>query len=136
MKTYIKKFDDNVSIYSSEDGLTNNILDGSVAFKLMMQEVDNGKAVIINYMAPDTSEQDFKTARDAVVMALTVTVDGMVFDANEQSQLRLSTRLSSMSLTDTVKWKLHDNSSKMVTGQQIKSVLRLAGGVTTDLWFS
>ena len=77
----------------------------------------------------------FKSTRDAAVLALTVTVDGLVYDANEKSQLRLAARLASIDLDEMVKWKLHDNSSQMVTGHQLKAALKLAGDETTKIWF-
>ena len=78
----------------------------------------------------------YKIIRDKSVLALTVIVDTLTFDANERSQLRMATRIASMTMIETARWKLHDNSWALVTGSQLKKVLKLAAEETTKIWES
>jgi len=80
------------------------------------------------------TEADAKILRFKKIAAITVGVDGMVFDANEISQSRISIRISSMSAnTDKARWKLADNTWTDVTKAQFFSVLALAAVESTKI---
>ena len=73
------------------------------------------------------------------VAAITVTVDGMVFDGDEVSQERLARTVTAATATgasmdDTTTWVLHDNTVEQVTIRQLATALRLAGEAQTALW--
>ena len=83
--------------------------------------------------------QTAKAERAALVEKATVEVDGMVFDADETSQNRLMRGIvCSIALglapDETTEWTLADNSSAMVTAQQMARALLAAGQYQTSVW--
>lgn len=96
---------------------------------------------------PMTAEEQAKADLDAAkatratkVDALTVTVKGMVFDADETSQNRMSRVVSGAQAlgvdlnTTTQIWVLADNTVAQPTIAQIAQALKLAGEAQTALW--
>lgn len=80
-----------------------------------------------------------KALRATLVEKATVTVDGMVFDADEASQNRLvrgivASLALGLSPDETTEWTLADNSSAMVTAQQMARALLAAGQYQTSVW--
>ena len=80
-----------------------------------------------------------KVERAEAVAALTVEVDGMVFDGDEKAQERMSRTITAATATgasmdDTTTWVLHDNTVATVTIKQLAAALRLAGEAQTALW--
>lgn len=75
-----------------------------------------------------------KQERAAEVEALTVEVEGMVFDADETSQARMSVAASSMTDDETNVWVLHDNSVVQVTKGQLMQACRLARIAQSAVW--
>lgn len=75
-----------------------------------------------------------KAERAAEVEALTVEVEGMVFDADETSQARMSVAASSMTDDETNVWVLHDNSVVQVTKAQLLQACRLARIAQSAVW--
>lgn len=80
-----------------------------------------------------------KAERAAAVAALTVEVDGMVFDGDEKAQERMARTVTAAAATgasmdDTTTWVLHDNSVAQVTVRQLATALRMAGEAQTALW--
>lgn len=80
-----------------------------------------------------------KAERAAAVAALTVEVDGMVFDGDEKAQERMSRTITAATATgasmdDTTTWVLHDNTVAHVSIRQLAMALRLAGEEQTRLW--
>jgi hypothetical protein len=68
------------------------------------------------------------------IAAITAQVDGMVFDAGEQSQSRISIRISSMPTKTTLaRWKLADNTWSEVTKAQFLKVLAIAADKSTAI---
>ena len=71
---------------------------------------------------------------------LTVTVDGMVFDADETSQNRMSRVVAGAQAlgvdlnTTTQIWVLADNTVATPTIAQLAQALKLAGEAQTALW--
>lgn len=80
------------------------------------------------------SNAEYRIERDGKVLALTVEVDGMVFDASERSQGRISIRMTSMTDASAKSWKLANNEWAEVTQAQFMKVLVLAAEATTKLW--
>ena len=65
---------------------------------------------------------------------ITAEVDGMVFDAGEKSQSRISIRLSSMEeSTDVARWKLSNNTWADITKEQFLKVLVIAAEKSTKI---
>lgn len=80
-----------------------------------------------------------KAERAAAVAALTVTVDGMVFDGDETAQERMARTVTAATATgasmdDTTVWVLHDNTVATPTIRQLATALRMAGEAQTALW--
>ena len=96
---------------------------------------------------PMTAEEQVQANLDAAkaeratkVGALTVTVDGMVFDADETSQNRMSRVVAGAQAlgvdlnTTTQIWVLADNTVATPTVAQLAQALKLAGEAQTALW--
>lgn len=75
-----------------------------------------------------------KQERASEVDRLTVEVEGMVFDADETSQARMSVAASSMTDDETNVWVLHDNSVVQVTKAQLLQACRLARIAQSAVW--
>ena len=83
--------------------------------------------------------QAAKAERAATVAKNTVTVDGLVFNADEESQNRLVRGIvASLALglpaDQTTEWTLADDSAAQVTVQQMAQALLLAGQAQTSVW--
>jgi len=84
---------------------------------------------------PLAAVRAFKVSREALVKAITVEVDGMVFDGDEISQGRMSRAVAaSGNSSETTTWILADNTPATVTAAQLKQALRLAGAAQTAVW--
>lgn len=80
-----------------------------------------------------------KAARAAAVAAITVEVDGMIFDGDEKAQERMSRTITAAVATGedmsaTTTWVLADNTVAQVSMQQLAQALRAAGEKQTELW--
>lgn len=76
-----------------------------------------------------------KAERAAAVAALTVEVDGMIFDGNEEAQERMARAVTMAdSMDETTEWVLHDNTVAIVTAAQLRQACRKAGKAQTALW--
>lgn len=80
-----------------------------------------------------------KAERAAAVAAITVEVDGMVFDGDETAQERMARTVTAATATgasmdDTTVWVLHDNTVATPTIRQLATALRMAGEAQTALW--
>lgn len=83
--------------------------------------------------------QAAKAERAATVAKNTVTVDGLIFDADEESQNRLSRGIVAalalgLPADQTTEWTLADNTAAQVTVQQMAQALLLAGQAQTSVW--
>jgi hypothetical protein len=76
----------------------------------------------------------FKAERAAKVENLKVTVDGMVFDADETSHTRMVAAIASMEKDETQLWVLADNSVKFPTKEQLIQAAKLARTAQTAVW--
>ena len=76
-----------------------------------------------------------KAERAAAVAAITVEVDGMVFDGDETAQERMARAvIMAESPEEQTEWVLHDNTVALVTADQLKRACRAAGKAQTALW--
>lgn len=80
-----------------------------------------------------------KAERARAVSKLTVTVDGMIFDADETSQNRMSRVVAGaqalgIDQSTTQIWVLADNTVATPTVKQLAQALKLAGEAQTALW--
>lgn len=76
-----------------------------------------------------------KAERAEAVAALTVEVDGMVFDGDEKAQERMARAvLMAESPEEQTEWVLADNTVAIVTADQLKRACRAAGQAQTALW--
>lgn len=103
--------------------------------------VDRGEYYEVIAHPKPTDEELIKRAltkakyeRAAKVEALTVEVDGMVFDADETSQARMSVAASSMTDDELNVWVLYDNSVVQVTKDQLLQACRLARIAQSAIW--
>ena len=79
--------------------------------------------------------QAAKSERTVAVAAITVTVDGMVFDGDEKAQERMARAITlADSPEETTEWVLHDNTIAIVTAEQLRKACKLAGKAQTALW--
>ena len=88
---------------------------------------------------PEAELAKAKAERAAAVSKLTVTVDGMVFDADETSQNRMSRVVAGaqalgIDQSTTQVWVLADNTVAQPTVAQLAQALKLAGEAQTALW--
>lgn len=76
-----------------------------------------------------------KRQRNDNVSALQVTVDELVFDADEASQTRVARAVAALSkASDVIDWKLADNTIVSVTKAQLQKVLQAAVKQQTEIW--
>lgn len=76
-----------------------------------------------------------KVERASAVAAITVEVDGMVFDGDEKAQERMARAVTlADSPEETTEWVLHDNTIAIVTAEQLRKACKLAGKAQTALW--
>lgn len=88
--------------------------------------------------AQELAEQELakaKSTRAAAVAAITVEVDGMIFDGDEKAQERMARAVTlADSSEETTEWVLHDNTVAIVTAEQLRKACKLAGKAQTALW--
>lgn len=76
-----------------------------------------------------------KEERAAAVAALTVEVDGMVFDGDEKAQERMARAVTMAdSMDETTEWVLANNTVAIVTADQLRRACRAVGKAQTALW--
>lgn len=89
--------------------------------------------------AEEKARNAAKAERATAVERLTVTVDGMVFDADETSQNRMSRVVAGaqalgIDQSTTQVWVLADNTVAQPTVAQLAQALKLAGEAMTSAW--
>lgn len=95
----------------------------------------NGIELIPVLPLQPTREQ-LKKARQVAVDAITVTVNGKVFDGDEISQGRMARALRVAEITGQASctWVLHDNAAVTVTRDELAQALALAMEAQGELW--
>ncbi|WP_119859835.1 hypothetical protein [Pseudoalteromonas sp. MSK9-3] len=78
----------------------------------------------------------FKAQRAIDVAAITVEVEGLVFDGDETAQTRMARAAVVMDDTESVSWVLADNSQTLVNKAQLVAACKAAGLEQTRLWMS
>lgn len=79
--------------------------------------------------------ETWKLGRQKKVDAISVVVDGMLFDGDEESQNRMARAVAAAdSLLEATEWTMADNTVAEVTVQQLKTACRLAGEEQTRIW--
>lgn len=79
--------------------------------------------------------QEWKAERQQRVDAITVEVDGFIFDGDEVSQNRMARAVAGADLmTETTEWTLADNRVVVVTIRQLKQALRLSTASLAAIW--
>jgi hypothetical protein len=76
----------------------------------------------------------FKAQRAIDVAAITVEVDGMVFDGDEVAQTRMARAALVMDDTESTLWVLADNRVVSVSKAQLLAACKAAGQAQTALW--
>jgi hypothetical protein len=72
--------------------------------------------------------------RDEKMDALTVTLDGVVYQANETSQMRMTNAATALEAGETVPWVAKDNTVHDLTATHLISLKRAAGKEQAKLW--
>lgn len=111
---------------------------------MILQEVEqgfDGNWYLQGYAPEKPQEQieaealaQAKAERADAVSKIIVTVDGMAFDGDEESQQRVARSIIALEDGETMPWVLYDNTIAEVTKEQLKQVLRLAGQKQSELW--
>lgn len=78
----------------------------------------------------------FKKDRSIQVAGIKVTVDGMVFDGDEESQTRMARAIVTLEDGERTLWVLADNTPATPTKEQLKQALRLSGELQASMWTS
>lgn len=80
---------------------------------------------------------DFKASRTLAVSQIVVTTaSGKTFDGDETSQNRMARAVTASASGDTTIWVLANNEPTVVTHDELKEALRLAGDAQTAVWSS
>ena len=107
------------------------------------KEYDDELRIVRFYPATQAQSDDdraqvkrkrFKIAREQKLAELTVRVDGLEFDADEQSQQRMARALVVMAQTDKTAWVLANNEVVQVSKAQLLRACKKAGEQQTALW--
>lgn len=75
-----------------------------------------------------------KQVRADYVSKIIVEVDGLPFDGDETSQDRMARSIVALNEGETVQWVLANNTPTLVTKEQLRTALRLAGEAQTAIW--
>lgn len=76
-----------------------------------------------------------KNQRTTAVAAIKVTTaSGKVFDGDEKSQGRMSRAITALDPEEETLWVLANNTPTMVTREELREALRLAGAAQTQVW--
>lgn len=86
--------------------------------------------------ARPTERDAAKLLRQIAVDAITVTVNGKVFDGDETSQTRMARAIIGMQATgtSTLAWVLNDNTVTEATVAELTEAMVLAGQAQSDVW--
>lgn len=85
---------------------------------------------------PVRLREEAKRNRQTAVDAITVEVNGKVFDGDETSQTRMSRAILGMQETGqpTITWVLADNTVTQATQAELTEALCMAGARQAELW--
>lgn len=108
-------------------------------FELLELETRSDGKIFPKGKVPDFSDAEklskAKTERAAAVAALTVEVDGMIFDGDEKAQERMARAvLMAEGPEESMEWVLADSTVAVVTAEQLRRACRAAGKAMGVLW--
>lgn len=107
-----------------QDWLANN----GVNFIDLSIDNDSATATAVNYAIA-------KRQRDFDVTQITVTTAaGNTFQGNEDAQTRMARAVTGLNPTETIQWKMADNTMLTVTREELKEALVLAGRAQETIW--
>jgi hypothetical protein len=72
--------------------------------------------------------------REKELLKATVEFNGIIYDADEVSQDRISRTIVAMNDNETFPWKNYNNTFVELTKEELRSLLRLAGLKQKELW--
>jgi hypothetical protein len=78
--------------------------------------------------------REAKALRQEEVDTLIVEVNGKQFNGDERSQDRMSRAINAMDTAEETLWVLADNVPTIVTREELRTALRLAGEAQTAIW--
>lgn len=81
------------------------------------------------------NREEKKMYRAKMVAQIVVEVDGIPLDGDEQSQERMARALLALEPGESTLWACADNVPRLVTREQFRQALRLAGEEQARLWF-
>jgi len=107
-----------------QDWLANN----GINFIDLSMDNDSATATAVNYAIA-------KRQRDFDVTQITVTTAaGNTFQGNEDAQTRMARAVTGLNPTETIQWKMADNTMLTVTREELKEALVLAGRAQETIW--
>ena len=107
-----------------QDWLANN----GINFIDLSMDNDSATATAVNYAIA-------KRQRDFDVTQITVTTAaGNTFQGNEDAQTRMARAVTGLNPTETIQWKMADNTMLTITREELKEALVLAGRAQETIW--
>jgi hypothetical protein len=117
----------------------------------IIKNCSTGEEVVETYEIPDPTpeeieaqqaaealrlREEWKQQRQQAVDAITVTVNGKVFDGDETSQTRMARAIIGMQAAQvaSINWTLADNTVTQATVAELTEALILAGQAQAALW--
>lgn len=122
--------------YEITDAYYSSLLEGEGSGKIIKPDIA-GRPILADPPPPTPEEawEEFKYQRaEKVSQIIATTSTGRTFDGDEDSQNRMARAVAVGSPGDTTEWKLADNTTALVTVEELKEALYLAGQEQTRLW--
>jgi hypothetical protein len=86
------------------------------------------------YLTQELISYILKDLRQKELIKITVNIDGIILNGDEDAQNRLSRAFGVMSDIDVVNWKAFDNTFVQLTKDQVKRAIIASGTEQTNLW--
>lgn len=115
---------------------TNCVWDEKLGKQVEVEATPEDVAEIEARKTAPPSRDQLKATRQAKVEAITVTVNGKVFDGDEISQTRMARALTVASISGEkdCTWVLHDNQPAIVTKAELEQALALSLHAQAAMW--
>jgi len=124
--------------YLLNGGLSVPTAPGNAHFDAIQDWISEGNVPEPEFTSEELTAQalaDAKIAREAAVAAIQVTTAaGNTFDGDELSQNRMGRAVAGLDPLGTIQWVLADNSAVIITREELKEALLLAGDAATTIW--
>lgn len=82
------------------------------------------------------NSKNYKVVRAEMVNNIVVSYNDVEYQGDEVSQDRLSRAINGLPEDKTIEWKAKDNSKQLLTKDDLRQILYLAGQEQTRIWFS